>query len=171
MLVARALPPGLGASAKWACYCVTDPESGKDGVTMLPGSAGDALLAHLGRTREPHQNDLRKNLGQAPLPGALLRKHPNADREWGWQYVFPASSHYADSATGIRHRHHLLETVIQKAVHGAFPAAASEICARAYSAYRTRRKADSGKHAPPVPLPDFYIGATRADHGLVAGDH
>ena len=39
------------------------------------------------------------------------------------------------------------------------PAAASEICARAYSAYRTRRKADSGKHAPPVPLPDFFIGA------------
>jgi hypothetical protein len=45
------------------------------------------------------------------------------------------------------------------------PAAASEICARAYLAYRMRRKADSGKDAPAVPLPDFFIGA----HAQVMG--
>jgi predicted nucleic acid-binding protein len=45
------------------------------------------------------------------------------------------------------------------------PAAASEVCARAYSAYRKRRKADSGKDAPTVPLPDFFIGA----HAQVMG--
>jgi predicted nucleic acid-binding protein len=39
------------------------------------------------------------------------------------------------------------------------PAAASEVCARAYLAYRVRRKADYGKDAPSVPLPDFFIGA------------
>jgi len=39
------------------------------------------------------------------------------------------------------------------------PAAAAEICARAYLAYRMRRKVDSGKDAPAVPLPDFFIGA------------
>jgi len=39
------------------------------------------------------------------------------------------------------------------------PAAASEVCARAYLAYRIRRKADSGRDAPAVPLPDFFIGA------------
>lgn len=39
------------------------------------------------------------------------------------------------------------------------PAAASEACARAYIAYRKRRKAGSGKDAPAVPLPDFFIGA------------
>ncbi|MBI4024713.1 MAG: PIN domain-containing protein [Verrucomicrobia bacterium] len=39
------------------------------------------------------------------------------------------------------------------------PAAASEVCARAYLAYRTRRKSESGKEAPAVPLPDFFIGA------------
>jgi hypothetical protein len=37
----------------------------------------------------------------------LARKYPNADREWGCQWVFPASSHYLDQRTGIRHRHHL----------------------------------------------------------------
>ncbi len=63
--------------------------------------------------------DLKRGLGRAPLPDALLRKYPNADREWGWQWVFPASSHYRDRRTGIQHRHHLHESVIQKAVHEA----------------------------------------------------
>jgi len=39
---------------------------------------------------------LRVGLGRAPLPDALARKYPNADREWVWQWVFPASSHYLD---------------------------------------------------------------------------
>ena len=55
----------------------------------------------------------------APLPDALARKYPNADREWGWQWVFPASSHYLDRRTGIQHRHHLHESVVQRAVHEA----------------------------------------------------
>jgi len=54
-------------------------------------------------------------LGARPFP-MRLPKYGNADSEWGWQYVFPASSHYTDRRTGIRHRHHLHETVIQKAV-------------------------------------------------------
>lgn len=45
------------------------------------------------------------------------------------------------------------------------PAAASEVCARAYLSYRVRRKADSGKDAPALPLPDFFIGA----HAQVMG--
>ena len=56
---------------------------------------------------------------QAPLPDALAWKYRNADREWGWQWVFRASSHYLDQGTGIRHRHNLHESVIQKAVHQA----------------------------------------------------
>jgi predicted nucleic acid-binding protein len=39
------------------------------------------------------------------------------------------------------------------------PAAACEPCARAYLAYRARRKSESGKEAPATPLPDFFIGA------------
>jgi len=53
------------------------------------------------------------------LPDALARKYPNAIREWGWQWVFPDSSHYVDRGTSIRHCHHLHESVIQKAVREA----------------------------------------------------
>src|SRR5439155_18652772 len=47
---------------------------------------------------------------------ALARKYRSADCEWAWQYVFPASSHYTDAHSGIRHRHHLHETVVQKSM-------------------------------------------------------
>ena len=50
------------------------------------------------------------------LPNALERKYPNASKEWRWQWVFPASSHYADRTTGARRRHHIHESVLQKAI-------------------------------------------------------
>jgi hypothetical protein len=49
----------------------------------------------------------------------LARKYPNAGRERGRQWVFPASSYYAGGKTGIRHRHHLHQSVVQKAVRQA----------------------------------------------------
>jgi hypothetical protein len=39
------------------------------------------------------------------------------------------------------------------------PAAAAEVCARAYLLYRRRRKRDSGRDSPSMPLADFFIGA------------
>ena len=45
------------------------------------------------------------------------------------------------------------------------PAAAAEPCAKAYQEYRERRRAESGRDAPSLPLPDFFIGA----HAQVMG--
>lgn len=39
------------------------------------------------------------------------------------------------------------------------PAAAAEVCARAYLEYRKRRRKESRKESPRLPLPDFFIGA------------
>lgn len=88
----------------------------KDRVTMLPESMRSPLREHLVAVRRQHEADLAAGLGCAPMPTALDRKYPNADREWRWQWVFPATSHYTDPRTGIQHRHHLHETVVQKAV-------------------------------------------------------
>jgi len=95
---------------------VRDGKGGKDRMTVLPATCKPELLDHLERVRHQHREDLGRGLGRAPLPDALARKYCNADSEWGWQYVFPASSHYTDRRSGVRHRHHLHETVIQKAV-------------------------------------------------------
>ena len=89
----------------------------KDRYTMLPAAAKDPLLRHLQEAvKRQHEEDLRQRLGRVSLPDALERKYPNAGKEWGWQWVFPASSHYTDRVTGERRRHHLHESVLQKAV-------------------------------------------------------
>ena len=61
-----------------------------------------------------HDTDLGRGRGRAPLPDALARKFPHADKEWGWQWVFAAASHYLDRKTEVRHRHHLHESVVAK---------------------------------------------------------
>ena len=98
---------------------VRDGKGQKGRVTMLPGVLHEPLQEHLESVRQQHEADLKAGMGRVPLPGAVARKYPNADREWGWQWVFPASSHYVNPETGLRHRHHLHESVIQKAVHEA----------------------------------------------------
>jgi integron integrase len=88
----------------------------KDRVTMLPRSLYAPLESHLARVREQHVEDLARGLGRVPMPTALARKFPNADREWVWQRVFPARSHYTDRKTGEQYRYHLHESAVQKAL-------------------------------------------------------
>lgn len=91
----------------------------KDRRTVLPQSAAIPLQAHLVRVREIHDQDLADGAGSVALPGALAAKYPNAGREWGWQWVFPASRIHLDQNTGQLRRHHLDRTVVQRAVREA----------------------------------------------------
>ncbi|GIV78799.1 MAG: hypothetical protein KatS3mg050_3193 [Litorilinea sp.] len=61
----------------------------------------------------------RHVLDQEVGPYALSRKYPNAEREWGWQYVFPSHRISAEPGTGIRRRHHLDPSGLQKAIRQA----------------------------------------------------
>lgn len=88
----------------------------KDRVTMLPAMVKPALVRHLETVRAQHQADLAMGAGWVELPTALHRKYPNAGREWVWQWVFPATRGYRDRLTGQRRRHHLHESVLQRAV-------------------------------------------------------
>jgi integron integrase len=87
----------------------------KDRHTMLPSAIKQPLLRHLDAVKRQHDQDLEKNLGRVALPNALERKYPNAGKEWGWQWVFPATSHFTDRVSGERRRHHLHESVLQRA--------------------------------------------------------
>jgi integron integrase len=98
---------------------VRDGKGRKDRVTLLPASLQPALRLHIDRMRAQHQLDLRRGSGFVELPDALRVKYPAAPEEWPWQWVFPATRHYTDHATGERRRHHLHETVLQRAVHRA----------------------------------------------------
>jgi integron integrase len=91
----------------------------KDRVTMLPASVEEGLRAQLDKVRALHAKDIAAGGGEVELPGALARKLPEAARSWGWQWVFPAASRYRDPATGVMRRHHLHESVLQRAMHEA----------------------------------------------------
>jgi integrase len=84
-------------------------------VTILPGKLVVALRAHLDRVHRQHEADLKHGTGSVELPDALARKYPRAAFEWGWQWVFPAKRFYVDPRSGQRRRHHLHESVMQKA--------------------------------------------------------
>jgi integron integrase len=90
----------------------------RDRVTMLPGALSAELEQHLERVRRLHRRDIAQGHGRAPLPGAFERKSPGAAKDWGWQYVFPATRRHLTAAGDLR-RHHVHESVIQRAVREA----------------------------------------------------
>ena len=77
------------------------------------------LREQIETAREQHQGDLTRGAGWVELPGALARKYPSAGRSVPWQWVFPATRQYRDVETGQVRRHHLHESVIQRAFHEA----------------------------------------------------
>lgn len=81
----------------------------------LPRMAVPALKVHLERMHRRFEQDLRAGMSGPSLPNALARKLPSADRDWGWQYVFPAARVHVERESGRRRRHHLHETAIQRA--------------------------------------------------------
>jgi integron integrase len=90
---------------------VRDGKGQKDRVTML--------RVHLAKVKALHEEDLQAGFGEVYLPFALDRKYRGAPREWGWQYVFPASQRSVDPRSGKERRHHLDEKSLQRAVRKA----------------------------------------------------
>lgn len=95
---------------------VRQGKGGKDRRTMLPAMTLEALQMQLAEARHVHARDLAAGFGEVWLPDALSRKYPHAAREWAWQYVFPASARSTDLRSGRIGRHHLDESVLQRAV-------------------------------------------------------
>jgi integron integrase len=89
----------------------------RDRRTMLPARIERDLSRHLELARDQHKRDLENGAGWVELPHALANKYPNAGREWSWQWAFPATRRYHDDETRQTRRHHLHETVLQRAFH------------------------------------------------------
>ncbi len=93
---------------------VRDGKGRKDRRTVLPRSIQEELRRHLNAVQRVHERDLREGAGRMVLPDALVRKYPNADGEWAWQWVFPPSRRYLEAETGIGRRYHLHESAFQR---------------------------------------------------------
>lgn len=91
----------------------------RDRRAILPVALASELREEVERSLEQHTLDLKRGAGWVEVPHALGRKYPEAGRSAAWQWVFPATGTYQDRETGQVRRHHLHETVIQRAVHAA----------------------------------------------------
>jgi integron integrase len=99
---------------------IYDGKGEKGRVTVLPESLIPFLKVQLGRVKRIYEGDKKAQLPGVSMPSpALARKYPNANREWPWQYLFPASGYSTDPRTGEKLRHHVPPSNIQKAVRQA----------------------------------------------------
>ncbi len=95
---------------------VRNGKGDRDRITVLPARLAGPLRVQLARAHALHRADLAEGFGSVFLPGALARKFRGADREWAWQYVFPAASRSRDPRSGTLRRHHVCESAVQRAV-------------------------------------------------------
>lgn len=95
---------------------VRDGKGEQDRHTTLPNSIVAELKKHLNEVYKQHKRDLLNNKGETILPYALARKYPNAGKEFGWQYAFPADKFIRDEKTGLVFRWHIHESTIQRSV-------------------------------------------------------
>lgn len=86
---------------------------------MLPQSLVPALREHMNHVKKVHEKDLNDGWGRVPLPNALDRKYPKASWDWRWQWVFPQGNRWKNKKTGEEGRHHIHETILQRAVREA----------------------------------------------------
>ena len=95
---------------------VRDTKGRESRVTTLPDGLIAPLNQQLQTVKHWHEMDLNQGYGAVILPYALARKYPNANRQWIWQFVFPAQSRYRDSQTGEVGRFHVHPSSVQKAL-------------------------------------------------------
>lgn len=95
---------------------VRDGKGEKDRITVLPQKLIPELKEHLRKVKNLHNKDSQAGMGKTKMPYALARKYVNADREFGWQYVFPSSGFTFNKEHNLKFRYHIHESVIQKKV-------------------------------------------------------
>jgi integron integrase len=98
---------------------VRDGKGERDRITPLPDAVVPDLRRQIERVRLLHEEDLAAGFGEVYLPYALAEKYPSAASELGWQYLFPAYKRSLDPRGGVKRRHHLAPSALQRAVQQA----------------------------------------------------
>jgi integron integrase len=95
---------------------IRDSKGDKDRTTVLSQKIIPELKKQVEKVSITHQRDLSRGKGETILPFALSRKYPNASKELGWQYVFPANKFIKDSTNGLIYRYYIHASTIQKEI-------------------------------------------------------
>ncbi len=105
----------------------------KDRRSMLPQKVIESLKRQVEYVYQLHQHDLENGHAEVYLPNALARKYPQAAKEKGWQYLFPAERISKDPRSKAWRRHHLHETVLQSKIKKAVRTAGVKKAASCHS--------------------------------------
>lgn len=93
---------------------IRESKHGSSRVLDIPHTLIEPLRLQIAAAKRLHDADLAAGFGEVELPGALARKYPAAGKDFGWQYLFPATSRWV-SADGRQGRPHLHVTAVQEA--------------------------------------------------------
>jgi integron integrase len=95
---------------------VRNGKGSKDRITMMPEKIVSDVKSQIRAVKRLHTSDLKNGWGRTLLPGALSKKYPNANLEFGWQYLFPSVYRRKDPSTGFIHRFHISPSNVQRAI-------------------------------------------------------
>lgn len=95
---------------------IRNAKGNKDRVVSLPAKLESDIKRQIKQVEEFHKQDIANGYGEVFLPGALIRKYPNAAKELKWQYLFPAAVTSTDPRSLKTRRHHINERSVQRAV-------------------------------------------------------
>jgi integron integrase len=93
----------------------------KDRRTPLAKSCVLPIRQLLAREGRRIASDRRDGIGTTGITDSLRRKFHDVDLDWRWQYLFVATRSFT-APDGRRQRHHLHETVVQRALRAAVTA-------------------------------------------------
>jgi len=95
---------------------IRNAKGAKDRRTMIPEKLLKPLKRQIQKRKILHQEDLEESTGYVYLPNAIAKKYPNAEKQFNWQYIFPANRIVFDMEKQKEYRHHLHESAVQRAV-------------------------------------------------------
>lgn len=93
---------------------VRDSKHGSARVLDIPHALIEPLREQIARVRLLHDADLTAGFGAVELPDAYARKNPGASKDFGWQFLFAATSRWIAS-DGSQGRHHIHVSAVQEA--------------------------------------------------------
>jgi len=98
---------------------VRDGKGNKDRYTIMVENVIEPLQRQIAYAISLHEKDIAQEYGSVHMPHALAEKYPHASTDVRWYWVFPSRNLSVDPRSGIKQRHHLSPSALQKAVRKA----------------------------------------------------
>ena len=91
----------------------------KDRRVMLPKSLVPKIKQQIRKVKMIHDNDLKEGFGEVKLRDGMAKRSSVTSKEFKWQWLFPQKNRWINPLSGEQGRHHMDESLLQRAVKNA----------------------------------------------------